>query len=144
MKQTAKNLLLVVSKSRLRLKRYESFSMRSVSQKNSIVLTSIYHFLFKRNVKQNKYSQSPEKGYLHICNVLTRSIYSVMFKRSFEAIQANAQAVSRAVHGFLLEFYPATSSPSEIQAITNTLHSFLLNRLIKKEYGINGITKNKW
>jgi AcrR family transcriptional regulator len=71
----------------------------------------------------------PEKAYLHMQEVLEYGLLRGEFTTN--DIVGDAQVMTHAVNGFLLEYYPLPLSHHDKQVLSQKLHAFLIRALSK-------------
>jgi AcrR family transcriptional regulator len=71
----------------------------------------------------------PEKATLHIEEVLEHGKKTGEFH--VDDIEEDAKVITHAINGFVLEFYPATLSKKEKEALATLIQKFLLRALMK-------------
>lgn len=94
-----------------------------------IVAVLKFYLAYRKRFKKIPTGFVPDKGYLHIEEVLTYGIN----KKEIEStdIKESAKVITHAINGFLLEYYPEIPTDKEKIDLINTIHKFLW-RAIKK------------
>jgi len=95
----------------------------------AIVAVLKYYLVYRKNFPKLSRGFVPEKGYLHIEEVLdygtqTGEFYSLN-------IQEDAKVITHAINGFLLEYYPHTPKGEEKEVLINSIHQFIIRALMR-------------
>jgi AcrR family transcriptional regulator len=72
----------------------------------------------------------PEKGYLHINEVIEKGLQTGEYK-SKDPVE-DAKVMAHAINGFLLEYFPETPKGKELKKVTSSISNFL-NRAMQKQ-----------
>ncbi len=92
-----------------------------------------YYLHFRPNYLKLESGYIPNKGYLHVEEVLRFGVDSGEFYIEQSEIEKQAKVIAHAINGFLLEYYPETPKGSELVDVTKSIHSFLIRSLTNKE-----------
>lgn len=92
-----------------------------------IVAVLKYYLAYRDLYKKASHGVLPPKAYLHMQEVLERGVETGEFE--VKDIVGDAQVMTHAVNGFVLEYYPLELSKNDKKALTTKIHSFLLRAL---------------
>lgn len=95
----------------------------------AIVAVLKYYLAYRKRFQKLKNGFVPEKGYLHIEEVLRFGIQTGEFYSP--NIQEDAKVMTHAINGFLLEYYPHTPKGEEKEVLVSSIHQFLIRALTK-------------
>lgn len=98
-----------------------------------VIFVLKYYIHFRPNFIKLKAGYFPEKGYLHIEEVLIKGLKSSEFNIKNEDIDKEAKVITHAINGFLLEYYPDTPSRGELKDVCLAIHLFIMRSLTNKE-----------
>ena len=79
----------------------------------------------------------PEKGYLHIEEVLKFGVANNEFNLIPAEIEKEAKAITHTINGFLLEYFPVPPKKDELEEVCGAIHKFLMRGLTNKEAYMN-------
>ncbi|CAN5167144.1 TetR/AcrR family transcriptional regulator [soil metagenome] len=95
----------------------------------AIVAVLKYYLVYRKRFPKLKTGFVPEKGYLHIEEVLNYGVQTGEFYSP--NIQEDAKVMTHAINGFLLEYYPHTPKGEEKEVLVSSIHQFLIRALTK-------------
>lgn len=75
----------------------------------------------------------PTKAYLHIEEVLKVGVETGEFCIKRSEIDKESKVIAHAINGFLLEYFPVPPKRDELDAVTDSIHLFLMRSLTNKE-----------
>ncbi|CAN5157481.1 TetR/AcrR family transcriptional regulator [soil metagenome] len=95
----------------------------------AIVAVLKYYLAYRKRFPKLKTGFVPEKGYLHIEEVLRYGMQTGEFYSP--NIQEDAKVITHAINGFLLEYYPHTPKGEEKEILVTSIHQFITRALTK-------------
>jgi len=95
----------------------------------AIVAVLKYYLAYRKRFPKLKTGFVPEKGYLHIEEVLNYGVQTGEFYSP--NIQEDAKVITHAINGFLLEYYPHTPKGEEKEVLVSCIHQFLIRALVR-------------
>ena len=98
-----------------------------------IVFVLKYYLHFRPNFIKISSGYLPNKGYMHIEEVLHVGVKSGEFGISSAEIPKQSKVITHAINGFLLEYFPHPPTGDELNDVTESIHEFLLRSLTNKE-----------
>lgn len=99
----------------------------------SVVFVLKYYLHFRPNFLKLDSGYLPTKGYLHIEEVLESGVASGEFAIQADQIPKESKVIAHAINGYLLEYYPKPPTKSELDDVTQSIHTFLMRSLTNKE-----------
>ncbi len=90
-----------------------------------IVFVLKYYMHFRDNYQKNPEGYLPKTAYIHITEVLNRGVVSGEFRLE-QTVDTEAKVIAHAINGFLLEYFPASPTPDEREALISSIHGFVL------------------
>lgn len=94
---------------------------------DSIVAVLKYYLANRKNFEKNKSGFLPDNSTLHIEEVLKYGMKTGEFK--LKNLKNDAQIITHAINGFLLEYYPYRLEEKEKRIIINKIFKFLIRAL---------------
>lgn len=98
-----------------------------------VVFVLKYYLHFRPNFLKLNSGYLPEKGYLHIEEVLEVGVDNKEFAINVNEIDKQAKVIAHAINGFLLEYYPDPPKKNDLDEVTSSIHKFLMRSLTNKE-----------
>lgn len=98
-----------------------------------VVFVLKYYLHFRPNFLKLKSGFLPNKGYLHIEEILVKGVQSGEFTIKPTDIAKESKVIAHAINGFLLEYYPDPPVDSELDEVVGSIHRFILRSLTNKE-----------
>lgn len=86
-----------------------------------------YYLAYRKTFQKNPTGYIPEKGYLHIHEVLEEGVRQKKFK--INNIEQDAKVITHAINGFILEYYPDIPIGKKRQELVDMICSFVLRAL---------------
>ena len=86
-----------------------------------------YYLAYRKTFQKNPNGYIPEKGYLHIQEVLKEGVRQKKFK--IYNIEHDAKVITHAINGFILEYYPDIPVRKKRKELVDMICSFLLRAL---------------
>lgn len=111
-----------VSSTRAMLKQRIGFQLDHAKE---IVAVLKYYLAFRERFSKLALGFIPEKGYLHIEEVLSFGIENGELEDSIE-VAKEAKVITHAINGFLLEYYPKIPRGKEREELIDTISEFIL------------------
>lgn len=100
-----------------------------------VVFVLKYYLHFRPNFLKLDSGYLPQKGYLHIEEVLEAGVRSQEFSIHEPDIAKEAKVIAHAINGFLLEYYPKPPKKDELESVVDSIHAFLMRSLTNKGGG---------
>lgn len=98
-----------------------------------IIFTLKYYLHFRPSFLKISSGYLPEKGYLHIEEVLRLGIETGEFNINSADISKEAKVIAHSINGFLLEYYPNPPNKTELDDVIESIHKFFMRSLTNKE-----------
>lgn len=98
-----------------------------------VVFVLKYYLHFRPQFLKLNSGYLPQKGYLHIEEVLEAGIKSSEFAIAQSDIGKEAKVIAHAINGYLLEYYPNPPLDEELKDVVDSIHTFLMRSLTNKE-----------
>lgn len=98
-----------------------------------VVFVLKYYLHFRRDFLKLHSGFIPEKGYLHIEEVLTYGVKTGEFVIAEASIGEEAKVIAHAINGYLLEYYPDPPKGKELKKVCQSIHLFLMRSLTNME-----------
>ena len=98
-----------------------------IDHAEEVVAVLKYYFAYRHLYQKEAEGVLPPKAYLHMQEVLEKGIESGEFY--VIDMVADAQVMTHAVNGFLLEYYPEEIADKEKDHLVQKLHQFLIRGL---------------
>lgn len=95
-----------------------------------VVVVLKYYLLYRKEFKKNQLGFIPEKGYLHIEEVIAFGNKTKEFTILDKKV---AKIITHTINGFILEYYPQTPKGKERELLATTITEFLYAGI--KNYG---------
>jgi AcrR family transcriptional regulator len=95
-----------------------------------VVFVLKYYLHFREAFRRVDLGFIPPKAYLHIEEVLERGVASGEF-RTLD-IPKEAKVIAHAINGFVLEYYPATMTPAELDELVDDIATFIVRSIEKR------------
>lgn len=92
-----------------------------------IVAVLKYYFAYRNLYEKDKHGVLPEKAYLHMLEVLERGVSSG--EMVSDNMVADAQVMTHAVNGFVLEYFPEEMSNTQKQELVDKIYPFLMRAM---------------
>ncbi len=97
-----------------------------------VVFVLKYYLHFRSSFEKNNEGHLPHKSALHIEEVLRRGIRDGNIVIAEDEILQEAKIVAHVINGFLLEYFPDSTEPSERTQLIDSMHGFILRALYAK------------
>jgi len=98
-----------------------------IDNSEDIVAVLKYYMAYRKNFKRHKDGFIPDKGSIHIEEVLTFGKKSEEF--IITNIEDDAKFIAHAINGFLLEYYPYILKGSEKKILVDKIYNFIIRAL---------------
>jgi len=98
-----------------------------------IVFLLKYLLHFRRDSLRLESRYLPSKAYLHIQEAIEMGVDTNEFQLESSDIVQDSKAITHAINGFLLEYYPDPPQGAELQKVVGHIHRFLIKSLTNKE-----------
>jgi AcrR family transcriptional regulator len=96
-----------------------------------IVFVLKYYLHFRDHYTKHAQGYLPPTAYLHITEVLEVGIDTDEITLE-QSIDKEAKVIAHAINGFLLEYFPASPSPSEREDLISSIHGFIWRALERR------------
>ncbi len=93
----------------------------------AVVAVLKYYLAYRKRFPKLKTGFVPEKGYLHIEEVLSYGVQTGEFYSP--NIAKDAKVITHAINGFLLEYYPHAPKGEEKEVLVCSIHQFIIRAL---------------
>lgn len=102
-----------------------------IDHAEEIVAILKYYLSYRHIYHKSHKAILPDRAYLHITEVLLCGMQTGEFV--IRDIIDDAQVITHAVNGFVLEYYPKQMSEQEKRDLTEKMYNFLIRALIKEQ-----------
>jgi AcrR family transcriptional regulator len=100
-----------------------------IDHAEEIVAVLKYYLAYRKQFAKNDLGYIPEKGYVHILEVLDYGMQT----REFHNVnrEEDAKVITHAINGFLLEYYPHKPKGKEKEQLAESIYQFLIRALLR-------------